>query len=236
MLYGKQNCYAGKNPYAPAEMKMGIDPIVLSGIRAFGSTSGNEVLPGEEELNSDMSGMDEPETPDTPESPGIDHKENTGNPDMSFTDGHGSSNNQGSDSTDGQNPQYNQDTPGQPDKKGQNPSITPTLEPKKDDGGSFWSIFGKKDKDKTLYTVFFLGSGFTPYSYVQLDGKELETMFVSDTVLSAVMPLPDTGAEITVVQHGPDDQVLSSSEPLIITESLLKNIFPAANPELEGED
>lgn len=61
-------------------------------------------------------------------------------------------------------------------------------------------------------------------------------MFVSDTVLSAVMPLPDTGAEITVVQHGPDDQVLSSSEPLIITESLLKNIFPAANPELEGED
>ena len=236
MLYGKQNCYAGKNPYAPAEMKMGIDPIVLSGIRAFGSTSGNEVLPGEEELNSDMSGMDEPETPDTPENPGIDHKENTGNPDMSFTDGHGSSNNQGSDSTDGQNPQYNQDTPGQPDKKGQNPSITPTLEPKKDDGGSFWSIFGKKDKDKTLYTVFFLGSGFTPYSYIQLDGKELETMFVSDTVLSAVMPLPDTGAEITVVQHGPDDQVLSSSEPLIITESLLKNIFPAANPELEGED
>ncbi len=61
-------------------------------------------------------------------------------------------------------------------------------------------------------------------------------MFVSDTVLTAVMPLPDIGATITIVQHGSDEQVLSSSEPLIITEQLLKNIFPKENPELEGED
>ena len=61
-------------------------------------------------------------------------------------------------------------------------------------------------------------------------------MFVSDTVLTAVMPLPDVGTEITVVQHGSDEQILSSSEPLIITEQVLANIFPKENPKLEGED
>ncbi|MDE7326073.1 MAG: sulfatase-like hydrolase/transferase [Lachnospiraceae bacterium] len=218
MLYGKQNCYAGKNPYAPAKMKMGIDPILLTGIRAFGSTAGNKV-PLPEDDGEDSLGQ-----------------WNEGDMDTAGTDGINSSWADPSGNQDSLSSAANDNPEEQPDSKGQNPTLSSTPEPKKEDGGGFWSIFGKKDQNDTLYTVFFLGSGFTPYSYVQLDGKELETMFVSDTVLSAVMPLPDLNTKITVVQHGPDDQVLSSSEPLIITEQLLKNIFPAANPELEGED
>ncbi len=92
------------------------------------------------------------------------------------------------------------------------------------------------DKNGKSYTVFLTGSGFTPYSVVRADGEEAPTMFVSDTVLSAIMPIPAAGTSISVVQQGPDDQVLSSSEPLIITEKILSGIFPKDNPSLEGED
>lgn len=197
MLYGKQNCYNGENPYVPTQMKMGIDPIVLTGIRAFKSASEEgveEVLPGEE--------LKLPP-----------NKENT----------------------EDENPVDQTDSE---DEIIQDAALSGTPLPsspaeKENDG--FWSFLSKKDNDQ-IYTVFLLGSGFTPYSYVQVNGKEQETMFVSDTVLTAVMPLPDIGATITIVQHGPDEQVLSSSEPLIVTEQLLKNIFPKENPELEGED
>lgn len=86
------------------------------------------------------------------------------------------------------------------------------------------------------YTVFLDGAGFTPYSIVQVDGKEVSTMFVSDTILSAIMPLPSEGSEITVVQQGSDEQVLSSTEPLVITADILNRIFPKANPSLDAED
>lgn len=200
MLYGKQNCYNGENPYAPAKMKMGIDPIVLTGIRAFGTALEEgeaEIFPGNELLpEKDLP----PEDELPPADENSDHSDFEDNiPDLTLS--------------------------GTP---------SPTL-PAEKENNSFWSFLGKKDKDQ-LYTVFLLGSGFTPYSYVQANGKELETMFVSDTVLTAVMPLPDVGTEITVVQHGPDEQILSSSEPLIITEQVLANIFPKENPELEGED
>lgn len=197
MLYGKQNCYNGKNPYAPTQMKMGIDPIVLTGIRALGSVleeEAKEILP-EEELKL------------------LPNKENTENENPA-------------------NPTDSRDENIQDTTLSGTPSPTPPTEKEND---SFWSFLSKKDDDQ-IYTVFLLGSGFTPYSYVQVNGKEQETMFVSDTVLTAVMPLPDIGATITIVQHGSDEQVLSSSEPLIITEQLLKNIFPKENPELEGED
>lgn len=197
MLYGKQNCYNGKNPYAPTQMKMGIDPIILTDIRALGSVleeEAKEILP-EEELKL------------------LPNNENTENENPANQVDSGD--------------EMIQDTtlPG-------TPSPTPQTEKEND---SFWSFLSKKDDDQ-IYTIFLLGSGFTPYSYVQVNGKEQETMFVSDTVLTAVMPLPDIGATITIVQHGPDEQVLSSSEPLIITEQRLKNIFPKENPELEGED
>lgn len=197
MLYGKQNCYNGKNPYAPTQMKMGIDPIILTDIRALGSVleeEAKEILP-EEELKL------------------LPNNENT------------ESENPANHADSGDEMIQDTTLPG-------TPSPTPQTEKEND---SFWSFLSKKDDDQ-IYTIFLLGSGFTPYSYVQVNGKEQETMFVSDTVLTAVMPLPDIGATITIVQHGPDEQVLSSSEPLIITEQRLKNIFPKENPELEGED
>ena len=95
---------------------------------------------------------------------------------------------------------------------------------------------GKKDKGEEVYTVFLTGSNFTPYSNVQVDGEKVSTMYISDTILSAIMPLPQEGSEITVVQQGSDEQELSSSEPLVITEKVLENIFPKDNPTLEGED
>lgn len=185
MLYGDQTCYDGENPYAPTDMQMGIDPIVLTGIRAFDSTVSTETITDSSQLPQDEADL-------------------TGIPSEAETGDVTSAPDEGKDD--------------------------------KDDDGGFWSIFGKKDKKDAQYTMFFLGSGFTPYSYIQVDGKEINTMFVSDTVLSAVMPLPEAGAEITVVQHGPDEQILSSCEPLIITEQLLKNMFPKENPALEGED
>lgn len=133
MLYGDQNAYHGENPYLPAEMRMGIDPIVLRSIRAFADSN------------------------------------------------------------------------------------------------------APKGNEKT-YTVFLTGEGFTPYSVVRADGEEMPTMYVSDTILSAIMPLPAIDANIAVAQQGTDDQVLSSTEPLVITEKILSEIFPKDNPELDGED
>lgn len=185
MLYGDQTCYDGENPYTPTDMQMGIDPIVLTGIRAFDSTVSTETITDSSQLPQDEADL-------------------TGIPSDAETGDVTSAPDEGKDD--------------------------------KDDDGGFWSIFSKKDKKDAQYTMFFLGSGFTPYSYIQVDGEEINTMFVSDTVLSAVMPLPEAGAEITVVQHGPDEQILSSCEPLIITEQLLKNMFPKENPALEGED
>ncbi len=86
------------------------------------------------------------------------------------------------------------------------------------------------------YIVFLIGFGFTPYSVAQVDGENVSTMFVSENVLSAIMPLPDVGAQITVTQQGNDEQILSSTAPLVITEDILRTIFPAENPDLEGED
>ncbi len=101
---------------------------------------------------------------------------------------------------------------------------------------SFWIFLGRKDKGEEVYTVFLTGSNFTPYSNVQVDGEKVSTMYISDTILSAIMPLPQEGSEITVVQQGSDEQELSSSEPFVITEKVLENIFPKDNPTLEGED
>lgn len=280
MLYGDQNCYAGTNPYQQTEMKMGINPILLTDIRAFDST-GNEILPEEDESagqNPDGTGGAVGNITDGQDLDGTgnavgnstdgQNPDGSGNAAGNITNGQNpdKSGNAAGDSTDGQNPdgtgsaagnaapgheagntsdalytnsntpEYSANTPSSSDNTGENDFDKTTPEPKKDSEGGFWSLFGKKDKGKPLYTVFLLGSGFTPYSYVQVDGKELDTMFVSDTVLTAVMPLPDLDTKITIVQHGPDEQVLSSSEPLIITEQLLKNIFPKENPELEGED
>lgn len=248
MLYGDQTCYNGQNPYASTDMQMGIDPVILTGIRAFGS-AGDGTLPeggtlpdsestsengGTDKFTAD--GMDGKNPDDSGQnSEGTLIPDNTGqNATGEKVPGNAESNSEGGAAPD--NARQNSADGLPPDYAAQIPANEPTPETKKDDEGGFWSIFSKKDKDKPHYTVFFLGSGFTPYSYVQADGKELETMFVSDTVLTAVMPIPSVGTEITVVQHGPDEQVLSSCEPLIITETLLKNIFPKKNPELEGED
>lgn len=247
MLYGDQNCYAGTNPYQPTEMKMGIDPILLTDIRAFNS-AGNWILQEDGGPKPDGDG-NQAGNPTDGQNPDGDGKSD-GNPsdgqslDKNRNPAGNSTNEQGSDGdgnlagnpTSGSTPENNTGRPSPAGSAGENDFAQPTPEPKKDNEGGFWNLFGKKDKGKPLYTVFLLGSGFTPYSYVQVDGKELDTMFVSDTVLTAVMPLPDIGTEINVVQHGPDEQVLSRSEPLIITEQLLKNIFPKENPELEGED
>lgn len=293
ILYGDQTCYEGKNPYAPTDMQMGIDTIRLTGIRAFGTATGNIpaeggtlpdiVLPPEDTGNA----ADRQSSPDDAAGNMPGGQPSSGNVTGNTPDGQGSSGNVTGNTPDGQG--FSNDTAGDTDAPngqdssgnmaGNTPSGNtssgnaagnmpsgqpssgstagnattptkqpssssasqssagePTPEPEKEGGGGFWSIFGKKDKDEPLYTMFFLGSGFTPYSYVQVDGKELDTMFVSDTVLTAVMPLPDVGAEIAIVQHGPDEQILSSCEPLLVTEQLLKNIFPKENPELEGED
>lgn len=92
------------------------------------------------------------------------------------------------------------------------------------------------DKKKGEYTVFLIGSGFTPYSVVQVDEENVSTMYVSENVLSAIMPIPAIGSTITVTQQGNDEQVLSATKPLVITEEILQSIFPAGNPDLEGED
>ena len=103
-----------------------------------------------------------------------------------------------------------------------------------DKESSFPFPFGQKDEK--IYTVFLLGYGFTPYSFVQVNGKPASTMFLSGNVLSAIMPLPEEGDEITVVQQGTDEQILSTSNTLVVTEEILREIFPEKNPSLEGED
>lgn len=219
MLYGDQSCYNGENPYAPTDMQMGIDPIILTGIRAFDGSAGSESI-------TDLALM--PETGSVPD--GADPNDGK-SPDSGIASGSGTEPENEAPSAAGT--AASDKTPSGADTA--DTSSAEDEEKEKDDGG-FWSIFTKKDKENARYTMFFLGSGFTPYSYVQVDGEEVNTMYVSDTVLTAVMPLPEAGAKITIVQHGPDEQVLSSSEPLIVTEQLLKNIFPRENPELEGED
>ncbi|MBQ9118756.1 MAG: LTA synthase family protein [Lachnospiraceae bacterium] len=97
-------------------------------------------------------------------------------------------------------------------------------------------VLPENEKEDGEYTVFLIGSGFTPYSVVQVDDENVSTMYVNENVLSSIMPLPDVGTEIRVTQQGNDEQVLSTSNPLIITAEILKSIFPADNPELEGED
>ncbi len=235
MLYGDQNCYAGTNPYEPTEMKMGIHPILLTDIRAFDSAENGATPEDGGSVRQDSDNGTSDNVPDGQDGNG--NGETADIPNRQNPVGNGET---AENIPAGQNPGGNGETaennPTPAGNADKNNSGEPTPEPKKDNEGGFWSLFGKKDKGKEFYTVFLLGSGFTPYSYVQVDGKELDTMFVSNTVLTAIMPLPDVGTNITVVQHGPDEQVLSSSEPLIITEQLLKNIFPKENPELEGED
>lgn len=248
ILYGDQNCYEGKNPYEPTDMKMGIDPINLVGIRAFGSADSGA---GGSEMPPDISLIPGNKGTDGFGNDAADGQASSGNIGDSPAGGQVPSGNVSGNGTDNPNPSANingtdSQTPSgnaggngagghstNESGAGDEPAPTPK---KEEDGGGFWSIFGKKEKPETLYTVFFLGSGFTPYSYVQVDGKELATMFVSDTVLTALMPLPDIGTEITVVQHGPDEQILSACKPLTITGQMLRDIFPKENPELEGED
>lgn len=96
--------------------------------------------------------------------------------------------------------------------------------------------FADSQTSASQYTIFLDGTGFTPYSKVQIDGKEVSTMFVNDTILSAIMPLPQEGAEITVVQQGSDEQILSRTSPFIVTAGILERIFPKENPSLDAED
>lgn len=116
-------------------------------------------------------------------------------------------------------------------------SFSPSAEEEdSEDDGGFHLLFGNKDKKETTYTAFLTGTGFTTYSVVLLNDEPLSTMQLSDTVLSAIMPVPEEGDLITVVQQGVDGQILSTSAPLEITGQLLANIFPEGNPTLEGED
>lgn len=88
----------------------------------------------------------------------------------------------------------------------------------------------------TEYTIFLSGTGFTPYSVIQVDGKEIATMFVSDTILSMRMHIPPAGSEIRIAQQGTDEFILSTSEPFELTEEILAGIFPGGNPVLPEEE
>lgn len=94
----------------------------------------------------------------------------------------------------------------------------------------------QSDSDDEVYTVFLYGSGFTEYSYVLVNEEPVSTMFVNDSILSAVMPLPEINTMITVAQIGPDEHILSETPPLTITEEMLATLFPNSNPSLDAED
>ena len=84
--------------------------------------------------------------------------------------------------------------------------------------------------------VFLIGQNFTPYSVVQVNGNSYSTMFISENVISAKMPIPALNDLIAVTQQGNDGLVLSSSNVIQMTEETLSDIYPAENPTLKGED
>lgn len=92
------------------------------------------------------------------------------------------------------------------------------------------------EPEKGLTMVFLIGQNFTPYSVVQVNGNSYSTMFISENVISAKMPIPALNDLIAVTQQGNDGLVLSSSNVIQMTEETLSDIYPAENPTLKGED
>lgn len=66
-------------------------------------------------------------------------------------------------------------------------------------------------------SIYLYGNGFTEYSFVTLNGRKLETNFISSTVIAAHdAPQLENGDELAAGQAGGDGEILSFSNAAVI--------------------
>ena len=83
----------------------------------------------------------------------------------------------------------------------------------------------KTADDGDNYVMFVYGENFTPYSTIYVNGEELNTMFVSDNVISATCSMPAHNDMITVAQVGEDGNILSETDGFVVTKEVLLNML-----------
>ena len=76
----------------------------------------------------------------------------------------------------------------------------------------FWRLTGLEYLNNQLYVT---GSGFTPYSVVNINDDDAKTVFVDSTTLIALVDEPEAKSVVTVSQVGNDRGVLSTTMPRI---------------------
>ena len=94
----------------------------------------------------------------------------------------------------------------------------------------------KTADDGDNYVMFVYGENFTPYSTIYVNGEELNTMFVSDNVISATCSMPAHNDMITVAQVGEDGNILSETDGFVVTKEVLLNMLQGPNPYVSDKN